>query len=344
MPKSPQQQKPPTIAFQLLSIVLSFVLMLIGWFLLFWILLLPIWVYWFGALVIGGFIVWLGYSTGLLPALYKYARAFITPKTPTKSCEILEVPIEIASIAYRLHDLESDEVFSAYLDEPIYSYGSKSNELLSSSEVVEHMILDIVKGFEEDFNGDVSVEAEIHRGSLMVGLKFLVTTYEIVSKYKNVVDSISLARTHLREILSSIASGYKNQTSREIQVLSDISVKSKDKIAKAYRESQNLAQNGQDTYQPVTVTNSFSPASNGQPINVSVSLPASHRSGCIGWIIIFLLISFIVSLIFLSLDEQTARTMIIDNTIQHFSDLLIELGHYLQNLGLNFKSYYYTGP
>ena len=60
MPKSPQQQKPPTIAFQLLSIVLSFVLMLIGWFLLFWILLLPIWVYWFGALVIGGFIVWLG--------------------------------------------------------------------------------------------------------------------------------------------------------------------------------------------------------------------------------------------------------------------------------------------
>ena len=354
MPKSPQQQKPPTIAFQLLSIVLSFVLMLIGWFLLFWILLLPIWVYWFGALIISGFIVWLGYSTQLFHIFYKRVRSFITPKTPSESSDALEEPIEIAKISYTIKDPEdNNEALDAFLDKPLpYSRNNQETQFTQSeydpetgaspSEMIEHLVLDIVMIFEEKFHGEISVEAKINRGSLTFTLTFIAGSYAAISQYKDFIESVSLVRDQLRRAITSISNAYPG--SKRLRIIQDIDITPKSKIAATRHSSREPATNDQKSYSPFSVTNTFSPQSNEQPVNVNVPLPVNRRNGCASWIVTFFLIAFILTVIFLLFNEPTTRKTIVDNIIQNLSDLLIELGHYLQNLGLNFKSYYYTGP
>ena len=265
-----------------------------------------------------------------------------------KVTELLEKPIELAHFRYRLDDSDNSEEFDAFLDKPIFIVGAsekiqgmdfqEEGSLETPRQVVESAVFDLTQNIQNKYNGQVTVDAEVIRGSIGVNLVFLATAYGAIAQWKDVNDSILLLRTQLVDVFRQISHTYKNVTGSQVHVSSNVSVKPKPSISRSVSRPKDVGVDSANLRpEPISVTNTFSPPAKDSNIVLNVQMPPrrGQSSGCLLLLLSLLTIAILLSFGYCSLFDFNKSCYIAwyeGNKI--VSQLLVETGNFLREIGL----------
>lgn len=260
--------------------------------------------------------------------------------------ETLTEPVELARIFYRLDDSENSTAFDEFLDEPLYSRRAEPDEFISSSQMVENIVLEYAQHIEDTYDGAITVNAEIQRGSLTVALTFLLNSYSVVAQLHDVHASISLVRRLLRESLSEVSQTYKQRTDRNVHIDSDVSIRGQSRASLTAQgqinasEPEHRRNDSEQASQPVTVTNTIHSASPDEKrdMNVNIRLVQPKRFSCITCLlgcILTVLFFAIIGLLYIYcgfpyIDQACYE--IKDDFLRRVTSVLIQLAIYLDTI------------
>lgn len=274
-----------------------------------------------------------------------YPEITKTSKLNDKFSPLVE-PIKIARIHYKIDDPEGQDSFDVFLDEPLYSTKQNPNNLISPSQLAENITMQYAQKIEGMYGGLVTVNAEVHRGSLAVTLEFLLNAYTVVAQINDVYESISLVRRLIRKQLSNIAGAYKEQTNRNARIDSDISVQGQSRISQTQEKSSSSNSDSKEQKdgifpQPVTVTNTFTPPSSNREMKIDIAMPASPHFRGLGCFSFMLSVGVILAIIigiysycgFFSTNSVCLD--IRDTILRNVASLLIKTAMYLDEITMH---------